>query len=65
MHLVCPTCGSAHRVPDESLKMQLSRGTCAVPLMAAEPASLSDAALPQFIAISRGARESHDDLRHT
>ncbi len=50
MHLVCPSCGSTNRVPDESLRKELSCGTCAAPLMAAEPANLSDAALPKFIA---------------
>ena len=50
MHLVCPSCGSTNRVPDESIDKDLSCGHCSEPLMAAEPVNLSDAALPKFIA---------------
>ena len=50
MHLVCPSCGATNRVADESLKKELSCGSCAAPLMATVPANLNDAALPKFIA---------------
>lgn len=50
MHLVCPTCGTTNRIPDERLRDQPVCGRCATPLMAAEPVNLSDTALPKFIA---------------
>lgn len=50
MHLVCPVCASTNRVPAERLDDGPVCGRCGAALMAAEPVSLSDAALPKFIA---------------
>ena len=50
MHLVCPACGTTNRVPEERLHSNPVCGKCKSPLLAAEPASLSDIALPGFIA---------------
>ncbi len=50
MHLVCPTCGTTNRIPDERLQDGPVCGRCAAPLMAPEPVNLSDAALPKFVA---------------
>ncbi|MBK7424971.1 MAG: thioredoxin TrxC [Propionivibrio sp.] len=50
MHLVCPSCGTTNRIPDERLSDGPLCGRCATPLMAAEPVSLSDAVLPKFVA---------------
>ena len=49
MHLVCPSCGTTNRIPDERLRDGPVCGRCGAALMAAEPVSLSDAALPKFI----------------
>jgi thioredoxin 2 len=49
MHLVCPSCGTTNRIPDERLHDGPVCGRCGAALMAAEPVSLSDAALPKFI----------------
>lgn len=50
MHLVCPSCAATNRVAEARLREAPVCGKCATPLMAAEPVSLSDAALPGFIA---------------
>ena len=50
MHLVCPSCGTTNRIPDERLHDGPVCGHCGAALMAAEPVALSDAALPKFIA---------------
>lgn len=50
MHLVCPSCGTTNRIPDERLSDGPVCGRCATPLMATEPVSLSDAMLPKFVA---------------
>jgi thioredoxin 2 len=50
MHLVCPACGITNRIPGERLHDAPVCGQCGTALMAAEPVSLSDAALPRFIA---------------
>ena len=50
MHLVCPTCGTTNRIPDERLGDAPVCGRCGAALMAAEPVALTDAALPKFIA---------------
>ncbi len=47
MHLVCPACGTTHRIPDERLHDAPVCGQCGAALMAAEPVALSDAALPK------------------
>lgn len=49
MHLACPSCGATNRVSDERLDQAPRCGKCATPLMAAEPVSLSDEALPGFL----------------
>lgn len=50
MNLVCPACGATNRVPDARLKDQPVCGKCGAELMAATPFSLTDAALPGYIA---------------
>ena len=50
MLLSCPSCGTTNRIPDARLHDDPVCGKCATRLMAAEPANLSDAALPKFIA---------------
>ena len=50
MHLVCPSCGTTNRIADERLLDTPVCGRCRAPLMTAEPANLSDAVLPKFIA---------------
>lgn len=50
MHLVCPSCGTTNRIANERLNDGPVCGRCGAELMAAEPANLSDAALPKFIA---------------
>ena len=50
MHLVCASCGTTNRIPDERLRDAPVCGRCGAALMAAEPVALSDAALPKFIA---------------
>jgi thioredoxin 2 len=50
MHLVCPSCGTTNRIPDERLRDAPVCGRCHAALMAAEPVNLDDAALPKFVA---------------
>ena len=50
MHLVCPSCSTTNRIPEERLQDGPVCGRCTAPLMAAAPVDLSDAALPKFIA---------------
>ena len=50
MLLSCPSCGTTNRIPDARLHDDPVCGKCITRLMAAEPANLSDAALPKFIA---------------
>ncbi len=50
MHLVCPSCGTTNRVSGDRLRDAPVCGRCGTDLMASEPVSLSDAALPGFIA---------------
>ncbi len=50
MQLVCPSCGTTNRIPDARLHDDPVCGKCSTRLMALEPANLSDAALPKFIA---------------
>ena len=50
MHLVCPSCGTTNRVPDERLHSGPVCGRCKMPLMAPEPVPLDDASLPGFLA---------------
>ena len=50
MHLVCPSCGTTNRIADERLQDGPVCGRCATPLMTPEAVSLSEGALPKFIA---------------
>jgi thioredoxin 2 len=50
MHLVCPSCGTTNRIPNERLRDAPVCGCCSSALMAAEPVNISDAVLPGFIA---------------
>ncbi len=50
MHLVCPSCGTTNRIPDQRLRDAPVCGRCSTELMAAAPVNLSDAALPKFLA---------------
>ncbi len=50
MHLVCPSCGTTNRIPDQRLRDAPVCGRCSTELMAAAPVDLSDAALPRFLA---------------
>ncbi len=50
MLLSCPSCATTNRVPDARLHDEPVCAKCATPLMAPEPVSLGDAALPRFIA---------------
>ena len=49
MNLCCPACGTTNRVPTERLKDQPLCGRCGAPIMAAAPATLSDATFPAYI----------------
>jgi thioredoxin 2 len=50
MNLVCPACGTTNRVPAERLRDQPVCGRCGSDLMAAAPATLTDATFPAFVA---------------
>ena len=50
MNIVCPSCSATNRVPDERLNDQPVCGRCGAEIMAAKPATLSDASFPAFIA---------------
>ena len=50
MHLVCASCGTTNRIPDERLHGAPVCGRCGAALMATDPVNLTDAALPKFIA---------------
>lgn len=50
MQLVCPACITRNRVPDERLDEHPKCGRCGQPLMALEPAALSDASFDAYIA---------------
>ncbi len=50
MNLVCPTCASTNRVPEERLTDQPVCGRCGAELMAAQPVVLTDANFPAFLA---------------
>ena len=52
MHLVCPTCGTVNRVPDERMGDAPICGTCKAKLLAPEPFALNDATFDTFIANS-------------
>lgn len=50
MNLVCPTCGTTNRVPDERLRDQPVCGRCKAALMTTQPIDLDDDRLPGYIA---------------
>ena len=52
MNLVCPACATTNRVPDDRLKDGPVCGRCGAEIMAAAPATLTDASFPAFIAHS-------------
>lgn len=52
MNLVCPSCGTTNRIPDERLHDRPICAQCKTPLMTAVPVNMSDAALPKFIAFT-------------
>ena len=49
MHVGCPACGTINRVPDERPSGEPVCGRCGAELMAATPASLSDATFERYI----------------
>ena len=49
MHLVCPSCASTNRVPEERLRDEPVCGKCGTALMAATPVDVADAVLPKFL----------------
>lgn len=53
MQLVCPSCATRNRVPDDRLSDQPVCGRCGAVLMPAEPISLGDDTLPAYLAGSR------------
>lgn len=50
MQLVCPSCATKNRVPDERLSDQPVCGRCGAELMPVEPISLGDDTLPAYLA---------------
>ena len=52
MNLVCPACATTNRVPDDRLKDGPVCGRCGAEIMAAAPATLTDASFPAFTAHS-------------
>jgi len=49
MHVGCPACGTTNRIPDERRSGNPVCGRCGAELMAARPASLSDATFERYI----------------
>jgi thioredoxin 2 len=50
MHLVCPSCASTNRVPDDRLHDAPVCGKCGTALMEPKPIDVTDAVLPKFLA---------------
>jgi thioredoxin 2 len=50
MYLVCPACSATNRIPDDRLGDTPVCGKCGSELLKPEPISLSEDALPKFIA---------------
>ena len=50
MQLVCPSCATKNRVPDERLAEQPVCGRCGAALMPIEPINLGDGTLPAYLA---------------
>jgi thioredoxin 2 len=49
MLLVCPSCGTKNRVPDERLRDEPVCGRCGTALAPAEPVALDDRTLPAYV----------------
>ncbi|MGY4829225.1 thioredoxin TrxC [Sphaerotilaceae bacterium SBD11-9] len=49
MQLVCPSCGTKNRVPDQRLNDAPICGRCSTELMAAKPVALSDERFAAFV----------------
>ena len=49
MHLICPSCGSKNRLPQEKLDQDIRCGRCQHDLMAREPVVLKDDNLLPFL----------------
>ena len=49
MQLVCPSCGTKNRVPEQRLRDAPVCGRCKTPLMAAQPFALTDTTFDTFI----------------
>lgn len=50
MNLVCHSCGTTNRVPEERLSDQPVCGRCGAELMSTAPVALTDATLPAYVA---------------
>lgn len=50
MLLACPACLTTNRVPDERLREGPVCGRCGAPIAPVEPVTLTDAALPRYLA---------------
>ena len=53
MQLVCPSCATRNRVPDDRLSDQPVCGRCGAALMPVEPVGLGDDTLPAYLAGSQ------------
>jgi thioredoxin 2 len=53
MQLVCSSCGTKNRVPEQRLGDGPVCGRCKTPLLAAEPFALTDASFDAFIAFTQ------------
>ena len=49
MLLVCPSCATTNRIPDDRLGDEPVCGQCGTALMEAKPVDVADAVLPKFI----------------
>jgi thioredoxin 2 len=52
LHLVCPHCNATNRVPSDKLQAELNCGKCHLPLLAAHPDNLGEAAFNAQLAKS-------------
>ncbi|MGA0609405.1 thioredoxin TrxC [Caldimonas sp. KR1-144] len=50
MQVVCPSCGTRNRVPDDRLADAAQCGRCGEPLMAPQPVALDDGGFDAFVA---------------
>jgi thioredoxin 2 len=49
MHLVCPSCATTNRIPDDRLREEPVCGRCGAALMSSRPVAVSEAVLPRFL----------------